>query len=171
MKNKENNMVIKVVRDGDDFEIYKPDGGTAGALSADFTVFPNPDDGKPVVYVKWHPNLPRPVVFEFQANSPITSVGFAGCYCESDRQKGIELYSRKGPCGGSFFLCTDLTTEGAMTVEVENWGHNRKDGYILNLAFGKIIFDPKILNEGELPPPGEDRRPMGCLGLFLDLFG
>jgi hypothetical protein len=159
----ENNMVLEVVRNGDKYSIYKPEDGSAGALAGDFTVFPAPDDlSKPVVYVRWHRKLPCPVVFELRSTEPITGVGFAGCYCtDKDGKSKIELYKRKGPCGGNFFLLTDLTEGGATTVEVENWGHNRDDGYVLNLGFGKDgkdIFDPQIYNEGELPPP-HHRKP------------
>jgi len=164
VKKETNNMIIEVVPQGEGYSIYKPD--VAGALSDDFTVFPNPGDQKPVVYVRWHPKLPHPAVFEFRAQEPITGVGFAGCYCTDENGKEkIELYTRIGPCGGTFFLRTDLTRGGATTVEVENWGHNRAAGYVLNLELNGQIFDPQIYNEGELPPPHE-WKSAGCLGLL-----
>lgn len=169
---KNNNMILTVVYGEKGYNLFKPWEKPAGALADDFTVFPSPRDStKPVVYVRWHPKLPHPVVFEFQANEPITGVGFANCYCTDENgRKEVELYTRIGPCGGSFFLRTDLTQGGSKTVEVENWGHNRKNGYVLNLDFSGTVFDPQIYNEGELPPPHE-WKSAGCLGLLWRLVG
>ena len=166
MKHKKNKMVIGVDCDKNGkVTIYKPSGDAAGALSDDYNVFQNAE-GKPEIYVRWHQKLPRPVIFEFSSNEPITSMGFAGCACDGE----IEQYTRKGPCGGNFFLRTDLSRGGMKKVEVENWGHNRGHGYVLKFGVGNTTFDPQIYNEGELPPPHEEPKLGGCLSVLGLLF-
>lgn len=111
---------------------------------------------RPAVSIDWSRQaFFRPVRLQLECNEPITAIGFSEC------RNGIEPYDRVGPCGGCFFLWTDLTDGGQKTVFVDNWGHSREDGYHFALWFGDADrgpIDPQIYNEGVIRDPEEGRR-------------
>jgi len=121
-------------------------------------------DGTTVVTVKWEEGVPRqPRCLHFAAYDKITAIGFSEC-CGR-----IEQYTLRGPCGGNFFLLEDLSGNEAF---VENWGHSRKGGYHFALWIGqkRIEIDPRIYNQGELPPQDGGQRKGGFLRFLRRLW-
>lgn len=120
------------------------------------------DEAQVVVTVKWGGRLFQPVYLEFLCvDQKITGVGFSEC---SD---GIEKYQTPGPCGGCFFLRTDLRAGSNLAI-VENWGHQRENKmpyhFGLWLKNGQIHskkFDPQIYNDGTIHQPPPRRKKAG----------
>ncbi len=109
---------------------YKP----AGALNSDQYSVKEQGSRYLVGVTRWRdqsevPRIPR--VLRFEAEVPITAVGFSECANQ------IEEYKWRGPCGGCFFLTADLTGKET-SVSVENWGINGSGGPIgpIILRFG-----------------------------------
>lgn len=127
-----------------------------GALNSD--LYSVNDEGNLVGVTGWQDRsrvtrIPRVLLFE--AEVPITAVGFSECANQ------IEEYKWRGPCGGCFFLTADLTGKET-SVSVENWGHQRKQKRCRTYHFALWLnhkrhaqeLDPQIYNEVE-PPPGD----------------
>ncbi|MFY9819879.1 MAG: hypothetical protein WAM82_00750 [Thermoanaerobaculia bacterium] len=116
--------------------------------------------GSFVVQVRWNPDGPPcPSYLEFYCTfDSITGVGFSEC------KRKIEQYTKRGPCGGCFFLVSDIPGD-SQSVVVENWGHQRKKGkpYHFNVWLKsskvKLKFDPQIYNDGVIHPGGEPSKP------------
>ncbi|HEV7505257.1 MAG TPA: hypothetical protein VGS07_10125 [Thermoanaerobaculia bacterium] len=151
-------MVIEVVKlnlgPGSAYVLHKPED--EGRWMNHYDVAP---DG--VVQVTWNMDgPPRPSYIEFYCSfDSITGVGFSEC------KKSIERYTLKGPCGGCFFLSSDIPAE-AISVIVENWGHQRRKNkryhFALWLGSRKISFkfDPQIYNDGVIHDP-DGNHPKG----------
>jgi hypothetical protein len=134
------------------FILKKPDA--EGKLATFYDV--ELSDGRFSVLVNWGPDGPPfPAYLEIHCSfDNIVGVGFSEC------GKDIEQYTRRGPCGGCFFLVSDITGS-SNSVIVENWGHQRKKKkpyhFAVWLQSGKIKrkkFDPQIYNDGVIHDPG-----------------
>jgi len=164
----EESLVIKVQNCRPHF--FKP----PGALNGDQYSVKDEGNHYLVAVTRWQdrkktPRIPR--VLQFDADVPITGIGFSEC---GDQ---IEEYKWKGPCGGCFFLRADLA-ETKNSAYVENWGHRRQHHqtyhfalWLENKRHGDDL-DPQIYNEGEPPPTdGEDGqgKRKGILRLLKQL--
>ena len=113
------------------------------------------EEGAFVVQVTWGADGPTcPCYLEFYCSfDTIVGVGF------SESKRKIEQYTKRGPCGGCFFLVSDITGD-SQSVVVENWGHQRKKNkpyhFAVWLQSGKagLEFDPQIYNDGVIHDPG-----------------
>jgi hypothetical protein len=86
-----------------------------------------------------------PVYMQFEANEPVDSVGFL----PADDRGGITQYTKRGPCGGCFFLECDIDHNSKTTPLIRNDGPGDGEYRFEFQVGGKPIgFDPQIYNQG-----------------------
>ncbi len=91
-----------------------------------------------------------PVFLVFEADRPITAIGFA------TSQNDLKTYSQKGPCGGDgcFSLEDAIDSKSTKTPWIRNAGRDANSAtqfyFMLDFADGKKLFgiDPQIYNQG-----------------------